>query len=539
MYQALYRKYRPQTFDDVVGQDAVTATLKAQLSGDRLSHAYLFTGTRGTGKTSCAKVLAKAVNCLDLQGGNPCNRCENCRAIDAGSCVEVLEIDAASNNGVDQVRLLRDEAVYAPAQVKKRVYIIDEVHMLSVSAFNALLKIIEEPPAHLMFILATTELQKVPATILSRCQRFSFRRLRQEDIAARIGFVAYREQLNVTADAAMLLARLADGAMRDGLTLLDQVTSGTDGEITAEEVCKALGLAGERKTAEMLSAVSRQDTEGALALFAELYAAGKDLSALIGELAALARDLLILKTAPKSGLGMLSGISTGEEQKPLLAAFSPAELLRIVTVLQRTSAGFALSADRRLDTELCLMELCNPALATDSEALSARIGRLEERLASGAIGLAPAPAAPSDAKPKPEVKATPSEKKKPAPKKEASSEETPAENALPEDFRAELFAKVAPSLSPAERGLFSVKGPFELRLEDDLLRVETETQFALNVIADKERIAALIAEKASILLGRPIRAKIGEKTEEKPQDALFRKLVQFGQEHSDIVDIQP
>ena len=197
VYQALYRKYRPQTFDDVVGQLAVTQTLKTQLVTDKMSHAYLFTGSRGTGKTSCAKILAKAVNCLHPENGNPCNRCSACRSIDDGSCMDVLEIDAASNNGVDNVRDLRDDAIYTPSQVKKRVYIIDEVHMLSISAFNALLKIIEEPPEHLLFILATTELHKVPATILSRCQRFSFRRISQEDIAARLQFVAYQENIDM------------------------------------------------------------------------------------------------------------------------------------------------------------------------------------------------------------------------------------------------------------------------------------------------------------------------------------------------------
>jgi len=216
MYQALYRKYRPQTFDDVVGQQAVTQTLRTQLRTGKLSHAYLFTGTRGTGKTSCAKILAKAVNCLDPLDGNPCNHCSACKAIDSGSCMDVLEIDAASNNGVDQVRTLRDDAVYTPSEVKKRVYIIDEVHMLSLAAFNALLKIIEEPPEHLMFILATTELHKVPATILSRCQRFSFRRLLQEDIAARLNYIAYQEGIDLEPEACRLLARLADGALRDG-----------------------------------------------------------------------------------------------------------------------------------------------------------------------------------------------------------------------------------------------------------------------------------------------------------------------------------
>ena len=234
MYQALYRKYRPQTFDDVVGQMAVTQTLKTQLLSGKMSHAYLFTGSRGTGKTSSAKILAKAVNCENPQGGNPCNCCNACRAIDSGSCMDVLEIDAASNNGVDNVRDLRDDAIYSPSQVRMRVYIIDEVHMLSLSAFNALLKIIEEPPEHLLFILATTELHKVPATILSRCQRFSFRRISQEDIAARLQYVAYQENIDLDHSAAKVLARLADGGMRDGLSLLDQCASATTGELNAE-----------------------------------------------------------------------------------------------------------------------------------------------------------------------------------------------------------------------------------------------------------------------------------------------------------------
>ncbi|MBQ7522972.1 MAG: DNA polymerase III subunit gamma/tau [Oscillospiraceae bacterium] len=534
MYQALYRKYRPQTFDDVVGQTAITATLKAQVMGEKTSHAYLFTGTRGTGKTSCAKVLAKAVNCLNPQNGNPCNCCDACRAIDAGSCVEVLEIDAASNNGVDQVRTLRDEAVYAPAQVKKRVYIVDEVHMLSISAFNALLKIIEEPPAHLMFILATTELQKVPATILSRCQRFSFRRLRQEDIAARISYVAYQEKIDLTAEAASLLARLADGAMRDGLTLLDQVASGAQGEITADEVCRALGLAGEQKACELLSAVAAQDASRALAIFGELYAAGKDLSALLGELAALTRDLLLLKTAPQSGLSMLSGIAMAKEQKPLMAAFSAPELLRVLSVIQRTTAGFAVSTDRRLDTELCLMELCSPVLTEDVQALSARLGRLEEKLAAGTFTAAPAP--------KQETAEKPVQKEKPiAPKQPDAPKETAptkTNDLLPADFRAEFFAKIAPELSPAARGFFSVQGPFELRLQDGTLYVETENDFALNIIGDKDRLAPILSEKASALRGAPTKVCIGKKGQYQKQDDPMQELLQFGKNHEDIVKIR-
>ncbi len=389
MYQALYRKYRPQTFDDVVGQESVTQVLKSQLISGKLSHAYLFTGSRGTGKTTCSKILAKAVNCLHPVDGNPCNCCTACKSIDDGSCTDVLEIDAASNNGVDNVRGLREDAIYAPAEVKKRVYIIDEVHMLSMSAFNALLKIIEEPPAHLMFILATTELHKVPATILSRCQRFSFRRISPDEIASRIHYVAYEEGIQIDDAASNLLARLADGALRDGLSLLDQCASSSNGPLTAETVYNCLGIAGARKAAELLTAAAEKDVKTALTLLGEQYAEGKDLSALVDELISLSRDLLILKTAPAFGRSMLTGVCTDEELRALLPRFTSGELLRITTLLQQTAAGFQRSANRRIDVELCLVQMCDASLNLDPVSLNARLTRLEE---SSAGGNAPAPA---------------------------------------------------------------------------------------------------------------------------------------------------
>ena len=392
MYQALYRKYRPQTFDDVVGQLAVTQTLKTQLQSGRLSHAYLFTGSRGTGKTSSAKILAKAVNCLNPQDGNPCNACEACRAIDAGSCMDVLEIDAASNNGVDNVRDLRDDAIYTPSQVKMRVYIIDEVHMLSISAFNALLKIIEEPPEHLLFILATTELHKVPATILSRCQRFSFRRISQEDIAARLQYVAYQENIDLDDAAARVLARLADGGMRDGLSLLDQCASATTGELTAERVYACLGIAGVQECGKLMAYIADHDTAKALALLNQFYADGKDMGALLDELACLTRDFMILKTAPREGIGMLSGVASDQEVNELSQRFSGGELVRMLGIIQQTAAGFVRSASRRMDAELCIVNLCQPELTLDAEALNARITRMEEQLKTGAIPVKAQPA---------------------------------------------------------------------------------------------------------------------------------------------------
>ena len=541
MYQALYRKYRPQTFSDVVGQKSVTDTLRAQLETGRLSHAYLFTGTRGTGKTSCAKILAKAVNCENPNHGDPCGVCPSCRAIDEGSCMDVLEIDAASNNGVDSVRVLRDDAIYTPGTVKMRVYIIDEVHMLSTAAFNALLKIIEEPPAHLLFILATTELQKVPATILSRCQRFAFKRLRAEEIASRLNFIAYQEHIEIEPDAVNLLARLADGGMRDGVSLLDQCASAAGGAVTLESVYASLGLAGERRTAELMQAIAQQDTAKALTVFSSLYAAGKDVGALLGEMCALCRDLLVLHTAPKSGLAMLSGIATEQQALALQDMFSPGELMRVLTETQKTRASFGKNADVRVAAELLLMQLCEPALRLDAQALNARISRVEEQLASGVlVKAAPQtsgdeydddrPPFPDDADDPARGQLPEMPPAQPAPAPQA---ETPAGfwPALSEKLRAELSAK--------DRGFFAANGPLHPVLQgESTLIMAADNEFVLGMVK-KPAIEQLIREKASALLGRPVAVRFALKNQvsnlgKDPMDAL----VQFGEQHSDIFTIK-
>ena len=400
MYQALYRKYRPKTFDDVVGQEHITETLKKQVETGRLSHAYLFIGTRGTGKTTCAKILAKAVNCEHPVNGNPCNRCAACRGIDDGSILDVVELDAASNNGVDNVRALRDEAVFSPASVRKRVYIVDEVHMLSNSAFNALLKILEEPPEHLMFILATTELHKVPATILSRCQRHSFKRIPVDTITARLNFVAQQEHLNLQPDAAALLARMADGGMRDALTLLDQCCGNEC--ISTDAVISAIGLAGNLRTAQLLRSVAAGDTAGALEQFRELWQDGKDPSALLDELSMLQRDLLMQAVAPRGGRELLSGAYDPVTLEELSGAFSSAQLLANLQSIQQTLGAMASQPNPRITAELCLIRLCRPELYDDVPTLCARMDKLEQTVYSGAI---PAPRASAPApKTKPEPK---------------------------------------------------------------------------------------------------------------------------------------
>jgi len=400
MYQALYRKYRPKTFDDVVGQEHITETLKKQVETGRLSHAYLFIGTRGTGKTTCAKILAKAVNCEHPVNGNPCNQCAACRGIDDGSVLDVVELDAASNNGVDNVRALRDEAVFSPASVRKRVYIVDEVHMLSNSAFNALLKILEEPPEHLMFILATTELHKVPATILSRCQRHSFKRIPVDTITARLNFVAQQEHLDLQPDAAALLARMADGGMRDALTLLDQCCGNEC--ISTDAVISAIGLAGNLRTAQLLRSVAAGDTAGALEQFRELWQDGKDPSALLDELSMLQRDLLMQAVAPRGGRELLSGAYDPVTLDELSGAFSSAQLLANLQSIQQTLGAMASQPNPRIAAELCLIRLCRPELCDDVPTLCARMDKLEQTVYSGAI---PAPRASAPApKAKPEPK---------------------------------------------------------------------------------------------------------------------------------------
>ena len=382
MYQALYRKWRPKTFSDVVGQEHVTETLQRQVAEGRLSHAYLFTGTRGTGKTTCAKILAKAVNCEHPENGNPCNKCSSCLGIESGGFLDVMELDAASNNGVDHVRALRDEAIYSPAQVKKRVYIIDEVHMLSIAAFNALLKILEEPPEHLMFILATTELHKVPATILSRCQRFAFRRILPREIVGRLNYIAEQEGIDLRPDGAELLAHIADGALRDALSLLDQCAA-AGGTIDSAAVLDALGLAGNLQTAQLMDCVLRRDTKAALLLLHRLYGSGKDVGAVLGELSALARDLLISKTAPEGGAALLTGGYDSQTMDGLLRQADSARLIAICTTLQRAAADMNVSVNRRTDAELCLLKLCDETLSGDLSAINARLARLEQQMAAG------------------------------------------------------------------------------------------------------------------------------------------------------------
>ena len=541
MYQALYRKWRPRTFDDVVGQSHITDTLKRQVATGRLSHAYLFTGTRGTGKTTCAKILARAVNCEHPVDGNPCNQCPSCLGIESGSILDVLELDAASNNGVDQVRALRDEAVYTPAAVRKRVYIVDEVHMLSTAAFNALLKILEEPPEHLMFILATTELHKVPATIKSRCQQFSFKRTLPGDIAARLAYVAREEGIELRGEGASLLARLADGGLRDALSLLDQC-AGPSGPIGEQEVLDALGLAGNLETARLMEQLGGGDTAGALETLARLYGAGKDVGSLLGELSALTRDLLIRKTAPQGGAALLTGGYDENTMRRLSNQFQTARLVQMLGLLQTTIADLSRSGNRRTDTELCLIRLCDPGLDESTAALNARLARVEELLAGGIPAAcavpgqpmkqsAPAKREPSAPRAEPvPAERPPLEEERPPlpdePGERVDVDETPEPSAAPEDRLVageaptggeagrSAAADLWPGLVAAVRGKFPAVYPFlsnpamvQGRLEDGVLTLWVKDEFTKSMVGGASILEEL-GRLASAQTGVPARCAV-------------------------------
>ncbi len=388
-YQALYRKYRPQTFSDVIGQEHITETLKNELSTNKLVHAYLFTGTRGTGKTSCAKILAKAVNCLSPVNGDPCGECEMCRAIAEGEITDICEIDAASNNGVENIRELREQVTFAPAAAKYRVYIIDEVHMLSLGAFNALLKTLEEPPAHVVFILATTEVHKLPATILSRCQRFDFRRIEPSRICERIQYIAQKEGLTVTDDAATLIASAADGGMRDALSILDLCAS-HGSQIDEDAVSKVCAMAGGDHLIKFADLIKARDTEGALMLIDQLHRSSVDMMRLLSELTSHYRDLMIVKTV-KGGTRPI--VCSGARMKMLeeqAAKYTIQEIMSALSRLQLTAAAMQ-SGNRRCEMEMAVIKLCCPDVCSDLAALEMRIAALESGAPQKAPAVQPAP----------------------------------------------------------------------------------------------------------------------------------------------------
>ncbi|MBQ6697815.1 MAG: DNA polymerase III subunit gamma/tau [Oscillospiraceae bacterium] len=526
MHQALYRKWRPQSFADVVGQSAITDTLTKQVETGKTSHAYLFSGSRGTGKTTCAKILAKAINCENPFHGNPCNECSSCKGIMSGEILDVVEIDAASNNGVDYVRDLREEAIYSPANAKKRVYIVDEVHMFSSQAFNALLKIMEEPPSHVVFILATTELHKVPATISSRCQRFIFKRIPQSVIADRLQFITRSEGATLSDDAAGYIANLSDGAMRDALSLLDQCISVGEGNVDAETVENVVGLAGKKQTFDMANAIADRDVGASLTFLNDIYTSGKNLSSVLTELAEVFRDVLILKTAGGEKLPRLSARYTDGELRSLSDKFDTLRLCRAVEALQEATGAIASSSNKRIDAELCCVRLCEGADSADIDSVISRVNELENKIKNGSFAAVPA----RDTAPRPEVseaaKVSPQQKREePAP---VRAEDKKPEVALSENEKTPTVQKSATSpasgdakalwssilsaakgkLSPGVAPLF---GGVAASLSESTLSLSSDNPFVLQMLTRAENLDILRSAASSVAPGITVTA--GKKVE--------------------------
>ncbi len=525
VYQVLYRKWRPQTFADVYGQPAVTTALKNELLSGRLAHAYLFTGSRGTGKTSCAKILAKAVNCLHPHDGDPCNTCDHCLGIDAGTILDVVEIDAASNNGVDNIRELREEINFAPAVTKYRVYIIDEVHMLSAGAFNALLKTLEEPPEHAIFILATTEVHKLPATILSRCQRFDFGRIPSSDIAARLEYVAEQEQFTITHDAALLIARLADGGLRDALSLLDQCLSRSR-SITVEMVAEATGMAGREHLYALAQAVRQHDGTAALTLLGTLYDGSKDMERLCVELIEFYRNLMVLKSVRKPEA--LIVVSPGEMQDLQREAdgLSLSDILHIMDVLQSTLDRLKGGVSRRVEMETTLLRLCDPRLDTTPESLLRRIENLEAGITTSQAASVSTPKAEPTPQPQAESKAEPVAVSAP-------TAPTSPEQMRPFDQWPEVLARLAEQCPP----LHGVLVDAQAMTDGERLVVITDNDLFVSLVrSDGNKfilmnvVQAVAGKPMRISRGRPVKTESSSTSEEAtdPLSAFLKQSAEAG-----------
>ncbi|MBR0231459.1 MAG: DNA polymerase III subunit gamma/tau [Clostridia bacterium] len=512
MYLSLYRKWRPRTFDEMCGQQHITEILKKQCAEGRVSHAYLFCGTRGTGKTSAAKILAKAVNCEHPKDGNPCNECASCRSIDNGSATDVLEIDAASNNRVDNVRDLRDEVVYPPSVLKKRVYIIDEVHMLTDSAFNALLKTLEEPPEYVVFVLATTELNELPPTIISRCIRFDFSRIDPEAVKARIDLVAAKEGIRIEDSAAELISELADGSMRDGLSLLEAVSNGTDGTITRETVQGVFGIAGDETIRAMLHSIAAGDIPAAVSTIAEVHRSSKDISVFIDDLSVVVRDLIIEKQLGKYG-------GQGKLRKtflPLADEFTAEKLFYVSSVLEDTQSRISrYSMNKRVVFELAVIRMCDPSLSDSPKALAARIAELEKKISVMSV-MGAGTDATSVIKEEPKPRSAP-ESPKEEPVKDPEPEEEPQ---IPFNRFEEIneFLNDSPSMC-------AFLGSTDIMLQGAKVII-TGDKFTIDMIAMDNDFPLLTAAFSSVL-GRKAEVvlKTADKKEEEAQQSLIDELL--------------
>ncbi len=499
MYTALYRKWRPMTFDDVVSQPHITTTLSRQIAEGKTAHAYLFTGSRGTGKTTCARIFAKAINCLNPQDGKPCLECEICRAADEGSLNDIIEIDAASNTGVEDIRDLRESTVYTPEICRYKVYIIDEVHMLSNQAFNALLKIMEEPPPHVKFILATTEIHKVPATIISRCQRFDFRRIRQEDIIARLSYIAEQEGISLEPDAAAMIARLSDGAMRDALSLLDQCIAYSD-NVTANVVEEAAGVAGRDAVFDILNAVADKNSAAALETLDMLYSRSKDMTRLCDELVSELRNIMLIKSAPGNERLIYCLPGDMDKLKALSERLTIEEVFAQLDILRSASEQMARASSKRTELEMTVIKLCTgagvPSLKQASAARTAslddgeisalikRIANLDREIAALKSGTASP--APSQHRPDPQssYNQLPNQESKPA----ARPAQKLTEDML-KDF--EQWDEVLDRLTEVNPGCAGALKGSRGRYCDNILLIEVQSEFFLSLFKKQENASSL------------------------------------------------
>ncbi len=514
MHKALYRKWRPMIFDDVMGQDYIVTVLKNQIASGKIGHAYLFTGSRGTGKTTCAKIFSKAVNCLNHNNGDPCLECDNCKSIQNGSAIDVVEIDAASHTGVDNIREIIEESVYLPAVCKYRVYIIDEVHMLSTSAFNALLKIMEEPPAHIIFILATTEVHQVPVTIISRCQRFDFSRIEDSLIIEQLLKVSAGEGINLENDAAAVIARLADGGMRDALSLLDQCAS-FNNNVTREVVSSVSGQADRSFILKIADAVINENAAEAVSLAAKAHSGSLSFSFIVSELTALYRDIMIAKTVGTKKTELfpigsdLELISAYAEKMPI------SQIMFCLDTLSQVLNTIGKSSYPNILFEQCLIRLASPFLAADNEALLRRIEKLEQRLTSVPTDFSPFSSTVSGA-PKAEVKPVIKTEIKPEIKpeiKKGEPIEVPSFVAADGKVPFTLWDKVLDSLSLSNPPLYGVLKQSKALIEGDIVYIDTN-DFSFTILKGSENYRQSLKSTVAAVSGKPL--KIAQYKENRP-----------------------
>lgn len=515
MYRVLYRKWRPQTFADVVGQEHITSTLSHEIETGKVSHAYLFTGSRGTGKTTCAKILAKAVNCLNPVNGNPCNECAVCRGIDDGSILDVIEIDAASNNGVDNIRDLREEANYTPVHTKYRVYIIDEVHMLSIGAFNALLKTLEEPPEHVKFILATTEIHKLPATILSRCQRFDFHRITPENITERLKYVADNESIQLEDDAAILISRIADGGMRDALSILDRC-SGIDNHVTSQTVSNAAGLAGKDYLFELVDNINANNSSEVLSIIDRLHNDSCDMERICSELINHFRSLMIIKTVKNPQKLIVCTDSDFELYKKQADKTTLYKILYNISELEGCAAVLKTSQSKRTEMEMTAIKLSVPNISNDSNALVARIERLEKMIESGNISVSKSEQKPVE---KSETKPEKTEENYPEPPPPPVEENYQQPGTEPvknnEDILFTKWGDVIEILNTTDRPMTGILGNSSAYIRGDHLLIKCDNPVFSQFI--HQQIHSMAIRKAVFdVAGRKYRLGIYKSEDNKP-----------------------